>query len=67
LPKLVVYYLERWGHLNLITTFNEEFLGKFEFEDDFVHQPRTLLNSIHADSVAPFPELMELRRSKERK
>lgn len=63
LPRLVVYYLERWGHLNLITTFNEEFLGKFELEDDFVHHPRNLLNSFHADSLAPFPELVELRQT----
>lgn len=63
LPKLVVYYLSRWGHLNLITTFNEEFLGKFELEDDFINQPRNLLTSIHADSVSPFPEMMELRGS----
>ena len=61
LPKLVVYYLQRWGHLNLITTFNEEFLGKFELEDDFVNNPRDLLHSVHADSITPFQELRELR------
>ncbi len=59
LPKLVVYYLTRWGHLNLITTFNDEFIGNFELEEDFVHSPGKLLNSIHADSVFPFPELQE--------
>ena len=63
LPNLVVYYLERWGHLNLITTFNEEFLGKFELEDDFVNDPSALMNSIHADSVSPFPEMVGLRES----
>ncbi len=61
LPKLVVYYLERWGHLNLITTFNEEFLGTFEFEDEFVNHPREILTSIHSDSISPFPEMVELR------
>ncbi|MHB8791226.1 MAG: NAD-dependent epimerase/dehydratase family protein [Desulfobulbaceae bacterium] len=64
LPRLVVYYLERWGHLNLITTFNEEFLGKFELEDDFVHHPKNLLNTVHADSITPFRELVELRQSR---
>jgi len=63
LPKLVVYYLSRWGHLNLITTFNEEFLGIFELEDDFINQPRDLLTSIHEDSVSPFPEMMSLNKS----
>jgi len=63
LPRLVVYYLERWGHLNLITTFNEEFLGNFIFEDEFNNKPRDLVNSIHADSVSPYPEMIELRKS----
>ncbi|NOX79553.1 MAG: SDR family oxidoreductase [Deltaproteobacteria bacterium] len=59
LPKLVVYYLTRWGHLNLITTFNDEFIGDFELEEDFVNSPGELLDSIHADSVSPFPELQQ--------
>lgn len=67
LPKLVVYYLSRWGHLNLITTFNEEFLGLFELEDDFINHPRDLLKSIHEDSVSPFPEMMELKKSRSQK
>jgi nucleoside-diphosphate-sugar epimerase len=67
LPKLVVYYLSRWGHLNLITTFNEEFLGIFALEDDFINKPRDLLTSIHEDSVSPFPEMMELNKSRSQK
>ena len=61
LPSLVVYYLMRWGHLNLITTFNEEFLGDFELEDDFINNPRDLMNSVQSDSVAPFPEMVGLK------
>ncbi len=61
LPSLVVYYLSRWGHLNLITTFNEEFLGDFELEDDFVNNPRDLMSSVQADSVSPFPEMVGLK------
>jgi len=34
LPRLVIYYLTRWGHLNLITTFNEEFFGCNDLEDE---------------------------------
>jgi len=63
LPKLVVYYLERWGHLNLITTFNEEFLGHFELEDDFINKPRDILTSIHTDSISPFPELIGMKNT----
>lgn len=61
LPNLVVYYLSRWGHLNFITTFNEEFLNNFEFEHEFIYEPRSLLNSIHDDSVSPFPEMVDLK------
>ncbi len=63
LPKLVVYYLTRWGHLNLITTFNDEFIGDFELEEDFVNSPGELLDSIHADSVSPFPELQQRNKN----
>ncbi len=59
LPKLVIYYLTRWGHLNLITTFNEEFFGCNDLEDDFRFNPRDLLNSIHADSTAPFVDVQD--------
>ncbi len=63
LPRLVVYYLERWGHLNLITTFNEEFLGRFEQEEIFMHNPQELVNVVHRDCVEPFPEMVGLRES----
>lgn len=59
LPKLVIYYLTRWGHLNLITTFNEEFFGSNELEVEFRYNPRDLLSSIHADSTAPFHDIMK--------
>jgi len=59
LPKLVIYYLTRWGHLNLITTFNEEFFGCNELENDFRYAPRELLSSIHADSTRPFADMTD--------
>jgi len=63
LPRMVIYYLTRWGHLNLITTFNEEFFGSNELEKDFRYDPRVLLNSIHADSTGPFYDLLETNSS----
>lgn len=59
LPKLVIYYLTRWGHLNLITTFNEEFFGSNELEHDFRYNPRELLSSIHDDSTTPFHDIVK--------
>jgi len=63
LPRMVIYYLTRWGHLNLITTFNEEFFGSNELEKDFRYDPRVLLNSIHADSTSPFYDLLQTNTS----
>ncbi|XOF33729.1 MAG: NAD-dependent epimerase/dehydratase family protein [Candidatus Electrothrix sp. YB6] len=59
LPSLIVYYLTRWGHLNMITRFNNQFFGssRKSLEEDFLHHPEELLNSVHADSTAPFAEL----------
>jgi len=59
LPRLVVYYLTRWGHLNLITTYNEEYFGSNELEQDFRENPRDLLTSIHADSTSPFYDILK--------
>ncbi len=59
LPRLVIYYLTRWGHLNLITTFNEEYFGTNELEEDFRNRPMELLNSIHEDSTSPFYDLLD--------
>ncbi len=58
LPSLIVYYLTRWGHLNLITRYKNEFFAD-SLEEDFLHHPEELLQSVHADSIAPFVELVE--------
>jgi nucleoside-diphosphate-sugar epimerase len=58
LPKLIVYYLTRWGHLNLITRFKNEFVGD-ELEKDFLHNPNQLLESVHTDSTSPWLALLE--------
>ncbi|MBW2683180.1 MAG: epimerase, partial [Deltaproteobacteria bacterium] len=59
LPGLVIYYLTRWSHQNLITTYDETFDFKGSVEDDFVHNPMKLLESVHAKSIGPFPEMMQ--------
>ncbi|RWX52474.1 hypothetical protein VU01_10081, partial [Candidatus Electrothrix marina] len=58
LPGLVVYYLTRWGHLNLITRYKNEFFAD-TLEEDFLCRPDELLRSVHADSITPFAELRE--------
>lgn len=58
LPSLIVYYLTRWGHLNLITRYKNEFFAD-TMENDFLYHPEGLLENVHADSIAPFGELLE--------
>ncbi|CAK8724760.1 dTDP-4-dehydrorhamnose reductase [Candidatus Electrothrix laxa] len=62
LPSLVVYYLTRWGHLNLITRYKNEFFAD-DLEEDFLYHPEELLRSVHADSITPFAELAELQET----
>ena len=58
LPKLVIYYLTRWAHLNLITRFRDQFVGN-ELANDFIRHPDELLGSIHADSLTPWYSLLQ--------
>ncbi|MCI5140677.1 MAG: hypothetical protein D3909_02900 [Candidatus Electrothrix sp. ATG1] len=53
-----MYYLTRWGYLNLITRYKNEFFAD-TLEEDFLCHPETLLMNVHADSIAPFAELQE--------
>jgi GlcNAc-P-P-Und epimerase len=57
LPELVIYYLTRWSHQNLITTYDEEMRIPFFLDREFVHSPDLLLRSIHEDSTKPFSDM----------
>jgi nucleoside-diphosphate-sugar epimerase len=58
LPRLIIYYMTRWAHLNLITRFRDEFIGN-DLEQEFLCRPDELLQSIHEDSTAPWPVLLK--------
>ncbi|MCF8057191.1 MAG: NAD-dependent epimerase/dehydratase [Desulfocapsa sp.] len=60
LPELVVYYLKRWTHENLISTFNETVLHSDAMANDFEQSPVELIDTIHQDSTKPFEELLDL-------
>lgn len=60
LPELVIYYLTRWSHQNLISTFSESMIQETALDSDFQHKPDKLLRTIHEDSIAPFSELCDL-------
>lgn len=57
LPEMVIYYLTRWSHQNLISTYNEEIRLDRSVEDDFKNRPGELLASIHKDSTSPFIDI----------
>ncbi len=54
LEEMLPYYLTRWTHQNLITTFDEKIKFDEQIRDDFMHNPTALLDSIHQDATAPF-------------
>jgi len=59
LPEMIIYYLTRWGHENLISTYNEELMLDRSIAEDFIHHPGELLQTIHLDSTAPFRDILQ--------
>ncbi|SHO47607.1 NAD-dependent epimerase/dehydratase family protein [Desulfopila aestuarii] len=65
LPDMIIYYLTRWGHQNLISTYNEEIKLDRSIEDDFANRPLQLLETVHLDSTAPFRDILQYDTAKE--
>lgn len=59
LPELVVYYLNRWSHENLITTFRDDLNGEESVSHIFSRNPQSLLDDVHARGVEPFFDLQK--------
>jgi nucleoside-diphosphate-sugar epimerase len=69
LPALIEYYIARWEHLNLFSSFST---AKFssacgekpehgpaeQLADTFINSPRNLLDTIHQDGIAPLKEIL---------
>lgn len=51
LPEMILYYIDRWSHQNLISTYNEEVKLDKEFMNTFVHDPEKLMRAAHRGSV----------------
>jgi len=69
LPSLIEYYLTRWEHLNLFSSFSskdfmghslsEKKLGSAEqLAEEFMNAPAELLDTIHRKSIAPLKEIL---------
>lgn len=57
LPELITYYLTRWSHQNLITSYDESLQFKESVADAFNNNPVELLKSVHAKSIGPFRQM----------
>lgn len=57
LPELVVYYLTRWSHENLISTYKETLDMKKSVEKTFSTNPQKLVDAIHAQGIQPFDDM----------
>ena len=69
LPALIKYYIARWEHLNLFSSFSskdynlshpeqKKFGPAEELAMEFMDSPRKLLDSIHKDGIAPLNEIL---------
>lgn len=61
LPELVVYYLSRWTHENLLTSF-KDILDEESVEDIFNQDPKRLLELVHAQGLQPFEDMCEHKK-----
>ena len=69
LPSLIKYYLARWEHLNLFSSFKSKDFNishpdqiktgpEVEQATAFMNSPRKLLDSTHKDGIAPLQEIL---------
>jgi nucleoside-diphosphate-sugar epimerase len=57
LPELVVYYLTRWNHQNLISTYKKGLEIEESVEQSFKDNPQTLVDTAHAEGIGPFTDM----------
>ena len=56
LPSMIEYYLTRWEHLNLISSFNESFFSPNTLAEEFKEHPKELVDLIHTKKIDPLHE-----------
>jgi len=59
IPKLVIYYLTRWSHENLISTYNENQEIDKPVEHNFNTNPQKLIDDMHAKGIGPFSDMLK--------
>ncbi len=61
LPDLLEYYLTRWEHLNLISSYNEGHFDPYGSSDKFAADPAALVEDIHGGRVHPFCDTVDIK------
>jgi hypothetical protein len=60
LPSLIDYYLARWDHLNLFTTYKDkDYICPNNKSEEFLNSPQELLKKTHTDNIGPLTEVLE--------
>lgn len=57
LPELSAYYLKRWTHENLISSYKGTLENNASIGEIFDNEPNKLIDLMHADGLEPFSEL----------
>ena len=57
LPEMIEYYLTRWEHLNLISSFNPDFFDPKKSGETFLNDPAVLMENMEKESLEPFPSI----------
>lgn len=53
LPAIIEYYLTRWEHLNLISSYNDSFYHPKTLAEEFINNPQELIELVHTKKIDP--------------
>ena len=69
LPSLIKYYIARWEHLNMFSSFSSKKFSSThdapkqpdpaeQLADTFINSPTELLDTIHKEGIGPLKEIL---------
>jgi len=67
LPAMIEYYLTRWEHLNLISSFNESYFDPAMLGERFSATPEKLLEDVNNNNLKELEDFTELHKSNQYK